>query len=106
MLHRIFDTGATRSAVSERTATQLALRKIGTAAVYTAAGAVKQNFHAVNFVLPNKILIPAHIVFAAKLHGYDVLIGMDIIGLSDFIISRRNGFIAFEFSIYMSPPTP
>jgi predicted aspartyl protease len=98
--HGIFDTGASCSVISERVAAQLALRKINTAMVHTAGGTVQQNCYVVNIVLPNKLVLSARQVTAANLHGFDVLLGMDIIGLGDFIISLRHGFLVVEFNLY------
>jgi len=98
--HGIFDTGASCSVISERVADQLALKKTNTAVVHTAGGAFQQNCYVVNIVLPNNILLSARQVTAAKLHNFDVLLGMDVIGLGDFIISQRHGFLLVEFSIY------
>ena len=97
----IFDTGASCSVISERVAKQLALRKVNTATVYTAGGAVQQDCYVVNIVLPNNLVIPARRVTAANLHGFDVLVGMDIISRGDFIISNRHGFLSVEFNLYI-----
>ena len=100
-VHGIFDTGASRSAISERVAERLALRKVNAITVHTAAGTVQQDCHVVNIVvMPNEIVFPAHQVTSAKLHSCDILIGMDIIGLGDFIISRRHGFLVVEFRLF------
>ena len=99
--HGIFDTGASRSVISESVADQLALRKINTVTVHTAAGTVQQNCYVVNIVLPNQIVLSARQVTAAKLHKFDILLGMDIICLGDFIISQRHGFLVVEYNTYV-----
>ena len=98
--HGIFDTGASCSVISERVAEQLALRKTNTVTVHTAAGTVQQNCYVINLVLPNGIVLPARQAIAAKLHGFDLLIGMDVIRLGDFYISHRHDFLVVEFTLY------
>ncbi len=49
----IFDTGASRSVISENLANSLRLPSIGKQTVHTANGAAIQNRHVVNILLPN-----------------------------------------------------
>jgi hypothetical protein len=58
----------------------------------------------VHIGLPNTVLIPMKRVSIAKIGGgADMLIGMDIISLGDFLISNAGNRTSFSFVI---PPFP
>ena len=96
----IFDTGASRTTIFEKSAQRLKLKPMGRQIVYTANGEAEQERYAVNIILPNKIMFIKRMVTAAKLHDIDFLLGMDIIGLGDFTITERKGLKVVEFNIY------
>lgn len=105
----IFDTGASRSCVSESLAAALNLPSVGKQTVHTANGAARQNRHVVNITLPNQIVFPRRTVTAAKLHGIDFLLGMDVIGAGDFSVTNHHGFKMVRFDVFLPivqpPPT-
>ena len=82
----LWDTGATSSVITRRVVEQLGLKPVSITNVHTASGCEQAFvwFHS----LP---------VTEAKLNGFDVLIGMDIIGMGDFTISKDNDKTLFSF---------
>lgn len=98
-IEALFDTGATRSVISEKAARDARLVPVGKCSVGTAGGRVIQAMHLVTLALPNHVLIGGVEVTAAPLPGIDALIGMDIISLGDFAISHRQGDTVFTFQI-------
>jgi hypothetical protein len=53
----------------------------------------------VHIHLPNDVLIGPIQVVEGMLEGVDVLIGMDIIGEGDFILTNNDGHTDFSFTI-------
>lgn len=97
----IFDTGASRSVVSDRVAERLNLAITGKCTVSTANGEAVHKTHAINIVLPNGLAFPALQVTSGPIGSTDFLLGMDIIGQGDFIISRRHEFLVVDFHVYI-----
>lgn len=95
----LWDTGASSSCISKRIATKLELAQTGIVTTFTAAGPSQTKTYVVNIGLPNHVQIPMVQVSEAELHGFDVLIGMDIITLGDFSITNLNGNTVFSFRI-------
>ena len=98
----LWDTGATRSAISPRVVKFLGLQPTDDDYhVTTASGRIKTSVYAVDMSLTDlKLAHSALPVVALDLDGIDVLIGMDIIGLGDFAICGGRVFS------YCSPPCP
>ena len=96
--HGIWDTGATASVITARVAAELGLRPIGMTRVSTAGGMRDQNEYLVNFYLPNKVAITQVRVTEAQLaNDLDILVGMDIICLGDFVVTNKDGKTIFSF---------
>ena len=55
--------------------------------------------YTINIKLPNDLEFQALPVILGDLPGYDMLIGMDIIGLGDFAITHPEGDTKFSFRI-------
>ena len=53
----------------------------------------------VNIVLPNNVVMQSVKVSEGVIEGYDVLIGMDIIGVGDFAVTHKNGGTVFSFQV-------
>ena len=87
----IWDTGATGSCISERVATECGLVPIGVSENSTAGGILLSNRYLVNIYLPNRVAFQEHPVSEVRLLGADVLIGMDVIGLGDFVVTNFEG---------------
>ena len=57
------------------------------------------NTYLVNLFLPNNVVVAAVPVSEGGMAGADVLIGMDIIAMSDFAITNCNGHSSWTFRI-------
>lgn len=96
----IWDTGASKSSISNRIAEKLDLIPIGKAQISTANGIAAVPTYLVDFVLPNSVVFKNIIVSGADLgDDVDLLIGMDIIKHGDFTITNTNGHTTFSFRI-------
>ena len=94
----IWDTGATCTCITKKTADQLNLTPTGLSTISGANGIAERNNYAVDIILPNNVIIQSVQVVEVNLpSGGDVLIGMDIIGLGDFTVSNFNGKTTFSF---------
>jgi len=88
----LWDTGATKSVVTQATAQALGLIPTGTATVQHAGGSSQSNTYVVNFILPNKVLVRGVLVTECPSISGNVgaIIGMDIITQGDFSITNVN----------------
>ncbi len=94
----LWDTGATTSTIKDSLAKQLQLPCIGQQEMMGAGGPYIANIYLGGLVLPNNVVISS-----TKLSGFpgcdafEMLIGMDVILLGDFLVSRENDTIHFSF---------
>lgn len=95
----LWDTGASCTTITSGLATALGLTPIGFETVYHANGSCIAKKYKVNIILPNGIEIPMLDVLEGNLHGFDILIGMDIITQGDFAITHSDGKTTFTFRI-------
>ncbi len=96
----LWDTGASASMITSRVAAELGLVPFGMEKSYHAQGVALTNTYMVNIILLNGIQVYNVKVSEGKLpQGIDMLIGMDIINLGDFVITHRNGGTIFSFQI-------
>jgi len=93
----IWDTGATKCAITEKVAKSLGLKQISETNVFTAAGMRKVPVYLLNLLLPNKVRIAPVQASLVELHGADMLIGMDVIGIGDFCITNPNKKTTLSF---------
>ncbi len=98
MWSAIWDTGATKSCITQRVVDDLHLISVGQTEMGTASGTATVDTYYVDIGLPNRIIIPNILVSCANLgRDLDVLIGMDIISLGDFAITNVGGKTTFSF---------
>jgi len=97
----LWDTGATASVITQKTAAVLGLKPFAKTMVSHAGGESPQNVYLVNFYLPNKVLIPnVRVTECQDTSGtFGVIIGMDIIALGDFAITNFQGKTTVSFRI-------
>lgn len=97
----IWDTGATGSVITQKIVNELGLKPSGKTTVYHADGKTPDvPTFLVNLGLPQKVLISGVKVSLGKLgKDVDVLIGMDIISMGDFVITSRDGKTCHSFQI-------
>lgn len=94
----LWDTGASRSSITQRIVDDLNLIPVGNTNISTANGVVIVNTYFVDFGLPNGVTIENVLVSCADLgDDIDVLIGMDIIKHGDFAITNVNQKTTFSF---------
>lgn len=98
MWRGLWDTGASKSSITQRIVDDLNLIPVGNANISTANGIVTVNTYFVDIGLPNHVVIPNVMVSCADLgEDIDVLIGMDIIRHGDFSITNVNNKTTFSF---------
>lgn len=94
----LWDTGASRSSITQRIVDDLNLIPVGNTNISTANGIVTVNVYFVDFGLPNGVTVKNVMVSCSDLgDDIDVLIGMDIIKHGDFSITNVNGKTTFSF---------
>lgn len=93
----IWDTGATKSLITQPVVDQCGLKSTGIAQVHTPSGTSRAETYLVSIFLPNRVVIPDVVVTKGILVGKDVLIGMDIIGCGDFAVTNKDGKTVFSF---------
>lgn len=94
-----WDTGASSTCISERVVSELNQPPIGVTIISTPAGQRQCNKYLVDIVLPNNVKVTDVEVIETEIgtQQIDVLIGMDIITLGDFVISNNNGKTTFSY---------
>ena len=95
----LWDTGATNTVVSEKIVKELKLIPISYCTVQTPQGSYTAARYYLDIYLPNHVQIPKLLVTGGNLSGFDVLVGMDIIGLGDFAVSNFNSATVFSFRL-------
>ena len=96
----LWDTGASRSTISQRVVDDLHLVPAGQCTISTANGAATVNTYLVDIALPNQVTVKDVLVSCANIgNDNDALIGMDIICVGDFSITNVGGKTKFSFRI-------
>lgn len=96
----IGDTGATNTVISSTIASRLGLIPTGKASARDANREYESNTYIVDIGLPNHIMIEnVQVTEAINLGTYDLLIGMDLITIGDFVITNATGNTWFSFRI-------
>ena len=94
----LWDTGASKSSITQRIVDDLNLIPVGNTNISTANGVVAVNTYFVDFGLPNGVTVKNVLVSCADLgDDIDILIGMDIIRHGDFSITNVNNKTTFSF---------
>lgn len=97
----LWDTGATRSVITDTIAKALGLTPVGKVKVHHAGGEGDYDTHLVNLVLPNNVGIEGVLVSECPdvTGGFGVIIGMDIICTGDLSITNHKGatWMTFRF---------
>lgn len=94
----IWDTGANSSSISERAARALDLTPIGCMDVETANGRRESPVYKVDVLLPNNVCIKGLCVTESNITACDMLVGMDIISMGDFLVTNK-GCTRFAFRV-------
>lgn len=101
----IWDTGASKTAVSMSVVEKLDLPFIGPVQSKTANGPRTASMYLANIYLQNGVAFTGIEVVDGKLLDVDFLIGMDIIGAGDFAITRsgEKTIVSCQFPHYHRP---
>ena len=97
----LWDTGATGTCISPNVVAQLGMIPTGKGTSHTASGVATVNTYLANIILPNHVRVTDVSMIDANIgtNGFDVLIGMDIIGMGDFCVSNLRGKTVLSFRI-------
>ncbi len=98
----IWDTGASRSVITQPVIEKLGLIPRDRIVSYTANGQRDSLVYIVNFLLPNRVIFPFVQVIDGDVLNFDALIGMDIICQGDFAITNKDMQTVMSFQ---SPST-
>ena len=95
----IWDTGASKSVITQSVVEKLGLSPIDHAVVHNVNGKRSSGVYLVNIGLPNKMIIPSVQVTDGDIFGADALIGMDVTCLGDFAITNKDKQTMMTFEI-------
>jgi len=95
----LWDTGATKSVITEATALALNLTPVGTARISHAGGMSSSDTYLVNFILPNNVGISGVLVSTCHdtVGNFGAIIGMDIICKGDFSLTNVGNQTCMSF---------
>lgn len=96
-----WDTGATKTCISQAVIDRLGLIPVGQTMVKTPSGERMLSMYVVDILLRNNVIVSDVLVIGSEIgnQGIDLLIGMDIIGLGDFAVTNLNGITQFTFRL-------
>ena len=99
VLNAIWDTGATMTSISQRAADLLGLKPTGRVTMCGVNDTKEVDTYKVNLILRNEVLIQDLTVSEVEGLGgdADLLIGMDVISLGNFVVSTWRGKTSFSF---------
>lgn len=90
-----WDTGAQFTIISHRLVKALGLSPYGEGIVMGIGGDEKVSTYMIHVGLPNGYLVSNIQAYCSDIDDYDILIGMDIITLTDFVITNKEGKTTF-----------
>lgn len=94
-----WDTGAEITIVSPRVIEALRLEPFTHTTIMGIGGDEEVGVYKIHLGLPNGYLYKDRFVYCSDIDDYDILIGMDIISLSDFFLTRVDDRNRFCFRI-------
>ena len=96
----LWDTGSTRSCISERVIEKIKMKPDGKSIIFTANGKANVNTYCVDVEFPNGYKIQNVIVSAVRIEDdTDMLIGMDIISRGSMSINNDFGRTDFRYRL-------
>jgi hypothetical protein len=95
----LWDTGSFCCSISKDIVKKLKLVPVGMIKIQTITGDQNALVYLVDLVLTNKVLVQSLSVIEADVADIDVIIGLDVISMGDFAISRGYDDILFSFRI-------
>ena len=97
--HVAWDTGSEVTLISPRVVDSLKLKPITRTAVMGIGGVEEVTVYKVHLGLPNDFLYEDMTVYCGDIDDYDILIGMDLISLSDFFLTNVDGNNRFYYQM-------
>lgn len=94
-----WDTGSEVTVISPRVVDSLKLKQITQTTIMGIGGDEEVTVYKVHIGLPNDFLYEDLTVYCGDIDDYDILIGMDLISLSDFFLTNVDGNTRFYFQI-------
>jgi len=101
----LWDTGSTNTMVSERIANILLLKKIDEIKIRSFAGEKSANEYSLRLFLSGGFAKDLQVLEFSEIKGVDILIGMDIIGYSDFVFTLKKERNVSKAKIYFRYPS-
>lgn len=98
-VNALWDTGCSGVAISQRVIDALGLIGNGVTNVHNAGKTYQSSYYPIAIKLPNKTDIHFLRATLAQTHGFDILIGMQIISKGDFAITNYGGQMCMTFRI-------
>ena len=95
----IWDTGANCSVITSKVVQELNLQPINYTIASTGHGSGKAPVYLLNFFLPDNVVVMNINAVELKIKDADVLIGMDILNLGDFVITNSQKKTTMSFRI-------
>ena len=95
----MWDMGATTTIISSRIVRQLCLQPYQQGGISGIGGASNTNTYLVHVLIPTGDVVTNCEVMESDFEDYDVIIGMDIIGLGDFCFTNPDDKSVFSFRI-------
>ncbi|GMO58146.1 MAG: hypothetical protein Ta2A_03500 [Treponemataceae bacterium] len=96
----LWDTGASLSCIRPEIVKELNLSAVSMISISTPTDEHKESsVYLVNLHLPSSVSVMNIRVAEGVMRGCDMLIGMDVISLGDFVVSNYQGKTAFSFRV-------
>jgi len=92
----VWDTGSIKTVISQRLASLMHLYPFGKNLTYNSHGPIELPLYKVNLILPNGIEVYNLTVQCDMLPCVDVLVGMDVISMTDFSITNNGTIFSFQ----------
>lgn len=93
----LWDTGATDTIISQKVVEALGLVPVGKCNIEGIGGIVDAFEYKISIYIEGKMKFAEITALASEDCGYDLIIGMDVIGLGDFAITNKDGQTWFAF---------
>lgn len=98
-VNALWDTGCSGVAISQRVIDTLGLVGNGVTDVHNAGETYQSQYYPIAVKLPNNTNVHFLRATLAKTHGFDILIGMQIISKGDFAVTNYEGQMCMTFRI-------
>lgn len=92
-----WDTGAERTVIAPHVAEALGLESLGKVPLMGVGGDNEADVYKVAIALPDAKIYRDFFVYGIDIDNYEILIGMDIISKSDFVITNAEGMTVLSF---------